>query len=48
MRLRRAAIAHAVAFETWRSLARSGLTDDEAADLMVRLVTSIGKDPPNR
>jgi AcrR family transcriptional regulator len=39
--LRRAAIAHAVAFETWRSLAREGLTDEEGAELMVRLVTSI-------
>jgi len=40
--LRRAAIGHAVGFETWRSLAREGLTDEEAAELMVRLVTSIG------
>ena len=40
--LRRAAIGHAVGFETWRSLAREGLTDKEAAALMVRLVTSIG------
>ena len=39
--LRRATIAHAVAFETWRSLAREGVTDEEAAELMVRLVTSI-------
>jgi AcrR family transcriptional regulator len=38
--LRRAAITHAVAFETWRSLAREGLTDEEAAELMVRLVSS--------
>jgi AcrR family transcriptional regulator len=39
--LRRAAIGHAVEFETWRSLAR-GLTDAQAADLMVRFVTSLG------
>jgi AcrR family transcriptional regulator len=38
--LRRAAIAHAVGFETWRSLAGQGLTDSEATDLMVGLVTS--------
>ncbi len=37
-RLRRAAIGHAVAFETWRSLAHEGLTDTEAALLMTRLV----------
>jgi AcrR family transcriptional regulator len=40
--LRRAAIAVAVAFETWRALAGEGLTDDDAAELMVGLVTSIG------
>ena len=34
----RAAIAHAVEFETWQSLTRrQGLGDKEAADLMVRL-----------
>jgi AcrR family transcriptional regulator len=37
-RLRRAAIGHAVAFETWRSLARAGLTDVEAARMMAQLV----------
>jgi AcrR family transcriptional regulator len=36
--LRRAALGHAVAFETWRSLVREGLDDREAAALMVRLV----------
>ena len=41
-RLRRAAIGHAVGFETWRSLAKEGLTDEESADLMVRFVTGIG------
>jgi hypothetical protein len=35
----RAAIGHAIAFPTWRSLAREqGLDDSEAADLMCRLV----------
>ena len=41
-RLRRAAIGHAVGFETWRSLAKEGLTDEEAAELMGRFVTYIG------
>lgn len=37
--LLRAAIGHAVAFGTWRSLAvDQGLADDRAADLMLRLV----------
>lgn len=40
--VRHAAIGHAVGFETWRSLARQGLTDEEAAELMVRFVTCIG------
>jgi AcrR family transcriptional regulator len=47
-RLRAAAIGHAVGFETWRSLANEGLTDAEAAELMVRLVTSIGSEQANR
>lgn len=35
----RAAIAHALAFDTWRSLVRrQGLPPEEAVDLMVRLV----------
>ena len=33
----RAALAHALAFPTWRSLAAQGLSDDEAAALMARL-----------
>jgi AcrR family transcriptional regulator len=38
-RYTRAAIGHALAFPTWRSLRRDqGLTNDEAADLMVGLV----------
>lgn len=36
--LRRAALGHAVAFETWRSLAREGLDDDQAAQLMIGFV----------
>jgi AcrR family transcriptional regulator len=42
VRLRRAAIGHAVGFETWRSLAKEGLTDEEAAGLMSRFVTCVG------
>ena len=41
-RLRHAAIGHAVGFETWRSLAKEGLADEEAAELMVRFVSCIG------
>jgi AcrR family transcriptional regulator len=38
----RAVIAHAVEFETWRSLARGGgLADDEVAELMVRLARAV-------
>jgi len=38
-----AAIAHALRFETWRSLARAeGLKDGEAADLMVTLAQAAG------
>lgn len=38
-RQRRAAIGHALAFPTWRSLTRDeGLSNAEAAELMVRLV----------
>ena len=40
--LRRAVLGHTVRFETWHSLAIEGLTDVQAAGLMVRLVTSIG------
>jgi AcrR family transcriptional regulator len=39
-RLRRAAIGHAVAFETWQSLAQEGLTDAEAAKLMIGLIST--------
>jgi AcrR family transcriptional regulator len=36
-RVERAAVGHALAFSTWRSLAREGLTDAEAAALMAGL-----------
>ncbi len=39
-RLIRAAVGHALAFGTWRSLDEQGLTDDEAVELMVNLVAS--------
>ena len=42
-RLRRAAIGHAVAFDTWRSLAHQGLSDAEAARLMTDLVAVSGQ-----
>jgi AcrR family transcriptional regulator len=46
-RLRMAAIGHAMSYETWRSLTGNGLTDGEAVDLMLRLVTSLpGPDRP--
>lgn len=37
--LRRAAIAHALAFDTWRSLDREGVGDGDAADLMTSFVS---------
>jgi AcrR family transcriptional regulator len=43
-----AAIGHAVAFTTWRSLAREQELDDrQAADLMCRLVAAAGSGPSN-
>jgi hypothetical protein len=40
----RAAIGHALRFDTWRSLARGeGLDDASAADLMVDLVRATGR-----
>ena len=40
--LLRATIGHAIAFQTWRSLARhEGLDDQQAADLMVRLARAV-------
>lgn len=44
-RIRRATILHAVAFETWRSLTRGGLSTEEAADLMARLVVTAAARP---
>ena len=38
--VRRAALGHAVAFDTWRSLAHQGLDDDQVAALMVAFVTN--------
>jgi AcrR family transcriptional regulator len=43
-RLRRAAIGHGVAFETWQSLAHEGLTDSEAAQLIIGLVARAEQD----
>lgn len=40
-RLRMAAIGHAMAYETWRSLTDRGLSDPEASELMVGLVTTV-------
>ena len=40
--LRRAALGHALAFETWRSLAREGLDDRQAASLMASFVDHAG------
>ena len=38
----RAAIGHAVEFETWRSLVRGqGLSHEQAADAMLRLVEAV-------
>ena len=42
-RLRTVAIGHAMSYETWRSLADKGLSDAEAGDLMLHLVTSVGE-----
>jgi AcrR family transcriptional regulator len=39
-----AAIGHAMAFETWRSLTEPGLSDDQARDMMVGFVTGIAGD----
>ena len=36
-----AAVGHAMAFETWRSLTEPGLSDDQARDMMVGFVTGI-------
>ena len=44
-RLRMAAIGHAMAYETWRSLTDRGLSDPEASELMVGLVTTVEARP---
>jgi shikimate kinase len=41
--LRRAALGHALAFETWRSLAHEGLDDPQAASLMASFVDHAGR-----
>jgi AcrR family transcriptional regulator len=40
-RLRMISIGHAMAFETWQSLTDQGLSDAEAAELMLQLVTGV-------
>jgi AcrR family transcriptional regulator len=45
-RLFRAALAHAIQFETWRSLATAGLDDAEAARLIGRLVAAAADPHP--
>lgn len=42
----RAAVGHALAFSTWRSLSREGLGDAEAVELMVRLVRAAADGGP--
>ena len=39
-RLRRAAIGHGVAFETWQSLAHQGLNDAESTKLIIELIST--------
>jgi len=43
-----AAIGHAMAYQTWRSLTDNGLSDTEAVDLMLRLVTAVEVEGPSR
>jgi AcrR family transcriptional regulator len=40
--LRRAVVAHAVDFTTWRSLTRTGLSDEQACDLLVKVASRAG------
>ena len=47
-RLRRAAIGHGVAFETWQSLSHQGLTDSEAAQLIIGLISAAGPEATRR
>jgi len=44
----RAAVGHALRFETWRSLASEGLEDPEAADMMVRWITRLAQEGKER
>lgn len=46
-RLLQTALAHAVEFRTWQSLAARGLHDSEIAELMGRFVAAAVEDPPN-
>jgi AcrR family transcriptional regulator len=41
-----AAVGHAMAFDTWKSLTQGGLTDDQARDMMVGFVTGIAAAGP--
>ena len=36
-----AVLAHALAFETWRSLTAGGLTDEQAINLLASIVESV-------
>ena len=38
--MRRAAIGHGVAFQTWQSLAHQGLNDAEATKLIIGLIST--------
>jgi AcrR family transcriptional regulator len=43
-RLMRAAVGHVVRFETWRSLADEGLSNEEAVALMTALVAAVARE----
>jgi hypothetical protein len=45
-RLVRAAVGHALTFDSWRSLTAEGLGDQEAVELMVRLVVAAAEERP--
>ena len=49
-RVRTVTIGHAMSYETWRSLTDRGLSDLEASELMLRLVTTVegGDEPRNQ
>jgi AcrR family transcriptional regulator len=46
-RIRMAAIGHAMSYETWKSLSDNGLSDAEAAELMLGLVTMVDPAGPD-